>query len=235
VPSRRITDNALITFECIHEIQRNNAIRGNFYAYKLDLSKAYDRVDWGFLRCVLEKLGFHQKSVQWVMTCVTSVQYCVRFNGGLRQGDPLLPYLFLLVVDCLSTLMKLYEKQGLISGIKVSRRAPSITHLLFANDSLLFFKLGTAQATKISELLALFEKRNGQKLSPAKCSILVREGASQELITKVRSILNVEHADFDARYLGLPMPEGRMQGGVFKSIEERYIKRMADWKERLLS
>jgi hypothetical protein len=127
--------------------------------------------------------------------------------------------------------MKLYERQGLISGIKVSRRAHSNTHLLFVDDSLLFFKLGTDQATKISELLALFEKGIEQKLSLAKCSLLVRDGASQELIIEVRSILNVERVEFDARYLGLPMPEGRMQGGVFKSIEERYIKIMAYWKE----
>jgi hypothetical protein len=81
VPSRRISDNAIIAFECVHEIKRNNGRRGDFYAYKVDLSKAYDRVDWGFLRCVLEKLGFHQKFIQWVMMRVTSVQYCVHFNG----------------------------------------------------------------------------------------------------------------------------------------------------------
>jgi hypothetical protein len=117
---------------------------------------------------VLEKVGFHQKFVQWVMTCVTIVRYCVRFNGtdlspfhpsrGLHQGDPLSPYLFLLVADCLWTLMKSYERQGPISGITVSRRAPSITHLLFVDDSLLFFKLGIDQATGLRELLALFAK-----------------------------------------------------------------------------
>jgi hypothetical protein len=76
-----ITDNALIAFECIHEIQRNNSRRGYLCTYKLDLSKAYDHIDWGFLKCVLEKLGFHRKFVQWVMTCVTAVRYCFHFNG----------------------------------------------------------------------------------------------------------------------------------------------------------
>jgi hypothetical protein len=177
--------------------------------------------------------------------CVTTVHNCVFFNGidlspfhpsrVLCQGDPLSPYLFLLVADCLSTLMKSYEKQGLISGIRVSRRAPSITHLLFADDSMLFFKLGADQANRISELLALFAKGTRQKLSLVKCSLLVWEGSDQELITTVRSILNVERDEFDARYLRLPMPEGRIQGGVFMSIEERYVKKMADWKEQLLS
>jgi hypothetical protein len=73
VLNRRITDNALIAFECVHAIQRNNGRRGDFCAYKLDLSKAYDRVDRDFLKSVMEKLGFHNKFVQWIMACVTTV------------------------------------------------------------------------------------------------------------------------------------------------------------------
>jgi hypothetical protein len=98
VPIRRITDNALIAFECAHAIQKSNGRKGDYCAYKLDLSKDYDRVDWGFLQSVIEKLGFHSKFVQWVMTCVTTVRYRVRFNGtdlspfhpsrGIHQGDP---------------------------------------------------------------------------------------------------------------------------------------------------
>jgi hypothetical protein len=144
VPSRRITDNAPIAFECIHAIQKSNGRRGDYCAYKLDLSKAYDRVDWVFLQRLKEKLGFHSKFIQWVMACVSSVNYSICFNGtalsplrpsrGLRQGDQLSPYLFLLVADCLSVVMKHYKSQGLISVMRVSRRAPNISHLLFADE-----------------------------------------------------------------------------------------------------
>jgi hypothetical protein len=137
-----IIDNALIAFECIHAIQRNYG--EEFCANKLDLSKAYDRVDWGFLKSLMEKLGSQRKWVQWVMTCVSTVRYSVRFNGvpshsfslsrGLRRDDPLSPYLFLLVADGLSTLLRHYEGLGQIEGLIVCRRAPSITHLLFVDD-----------------------------------------------------------------------------------------------------
>ena len=113
---RMITDNALIAFERLHAISTNSDDRGNFCAYKLDLSKAYDRVDWGFLENILSKLGFQSEWVHRIMVCVTSVRYTIRFNGalstpfspscGLRQGYPLSSYLFLFVADGLSQLIK---------------------------------------------------------------------------------------------------------------------------------
>jgi hypothetical protein len=116
VLGRLITDNALITFECLHAISRGNFSSKQFGVYKLDLTKAYDRVDWGFLEGALQQLGFQSKWVQWVMQCVTTVQYSVCFNNvplapfkpsrGMWQGDPLSPFLFLFIVDSLSRLLK---------------------------------------------------------------------------------------------------------------------------------
>jgi hypothetical protein len=106
--------------------------------------------------------------------------------------------------------------------------------LLFADDSLLFFKLDGDQARYVKELLATFESATGQLLSPAKCSILLREGADPDLVNEVM-MLNVERADFEAKYLLQPMPDGPMTRGDFKSIEEWYAKRMLGWYERLMS
>jgi hypothetical protein len=83
-----ITDNALIAFEYIHVVKGNSDARGEFCAYKLDLSKAYDRVDWDFLNKVLLKLGFQSTWVQWIMSCVTSVRYLVHFNGVVSAPFP---------------------------------------------------------------------------------------------------------------------------------------------------
>jgi hypothetical protein len=73
VPGRMVTDNALIAFECLHAIKHGNNSCKKFGAYKLDLTKAYDRMDWGFMEGVMRRLGFQSKWVQWVMVCVTTV------------------------------------------------------------------------------------------------------------------------------------------------------------------
>lgn len=198
VPGRRITDNALIAFECIHAIQHGVGDRQEFGAYKLDLTKAYDRVDWGFLQRLMEKLGFQPQWVQWIMTCVSTVHYTVRFNGaslrsftpsrGLRQGDPLSPYLFLFVADYISVLIKQQERLGNWHGVKVCRRAPQVTHLLFADDSLLFFRVTEMQAQTVKEVIERFERGTGQLLSPAKCSLLVNENYTPAVVDRVRTI-----------------------------------------------
>jgi hypothetical protein len=137
VPGRLITDNALVAFECLHFIEHNTNINKDFCAYKLDLSKAYDRVDWDFLKRVMQRMGFAHRWVDCIMSCVTLVRYQVKFNGnlldsfspsrGLRQGDPLSPFLFLFVADALSTLFQKEVNDGTIVPLKVCRRAPGVS------------------------------------------------------------------------------------------------------------
>jgi hypothetical protein len=209
IPGRMITDNAIIAFECIHALQNGSKSAGQFCAYKVDLMKAYDRVDWRFLEVAMRRLGFCEKWICWIMTCVKTVRFSVRFNGkllksfkpsrGLRQGDPLSPYLFLLVGEGLSTLIQNQVNTGDLEELKICRRCPGITHLLFADDSLLFFKGTAEQAGKINDILRAYEKSTGQQLSPAKCCLMLGQGCTQEDGDAVASILGVESKSFDEK------------------------------------
>jgi hypothetical protein len=234
IPGRLITDNALVAFECLHFIEQNSNMKKNFCAYKLDLSKAYDRVDWEFLKKVMQRLGFCHRWVDWIMSCVTSVRYQVKFNGtlldsfspsrGLRQGDPLSPFLFVFVADGLSTLLQNEVNNHGIEPVKICRRAPGISHLLFADDSLLFFKAQANQACQIKKVLDLYALSTGQLINPDKCSIIFGESCPLASRVEVKTMLQVTQKTFETKYLGLPAPEGRMSSGKLQSLQAKLAK-----------
>lgn len=162
VPGRLITDNILIAYECIHTIKRKQGKRG-LCAIKLDMHKAYDRVEWVFLEKIMLKLGFDDRWVSLIMSCVTSVRYTARFNSmetetftptrGIRQGDPLSPYLFLFVAEGLSSMIQQVEENGGLEGIRVCRDAPMVSHLSFADDSLILMHADKKNADCLRNLL----------------------------------------------------------------------------------
>jgi len=243
VPGRMITDNALIAFECIHAMRIGTEYAQSFCACKLDLSKAY-RVDWAFLEGMLSKLGFSERWISWIMKCVTSVKYSVKFNGnlqnfftpsqGLRQGDPLSPYLFLFVADGLSLLMKQAVEEPQLQAISICRQAPRISHLLFADDTMLMFRANGEQARKIKEVLKMYESSTSQLINPEKCLIMFGAACPQDAMDCVCGELQVQNVAGEAKYPGLP-PEGRMKRGRFQTLRHRFGKRMNDWSERHIS
>ncbi|KAH9778879.1 reverse transcriptase domain-containing protein [Citrus sinensis] len=130
VPNRLITDNLIIGYECLNKIRQSKSKRNGLVALKLDISKAYNRVEWEFGKCTMQKLGFSEKWVKLIMNCITTASFSVLINGvakglihpqrGLRQGCPLSPYLFIMCAEVFSNLMVNAENQNLINGLKCS-------------------------------------------------------------------------------------------------------------------
>jgi hypothetical protein len=147
IPGKLISDNAIIGFECLDAIRFMKRKIGSF-TLKLDMSKAYDCVEWRFLANMMRKLGFLDNLVTKMMHCVSLVSFFFLINGevcgklkpsrGLRQGDSLSPYLFIFCVEGLSSLINSAVFKGLLAGFRCWRSGPNISHLFFTDDSLLF-------------------------------------------------------------------------------------------------
>ena len=169
---RLIIDNVLVAHEMMSHISKKKNSKGGEMAIKLDMSKAYDRVEWECLKQVMKKLSFHEKWISTVIRCVSSVKYVVWINGqpyafiqptrGLRQGDSLSPYLFLLCAEGLSALLNHVAQRNVIKGVAASANGPRISHLLFVDDSLIFGRATENEATKIQRILKVYETSSGQ-------------------------------------------------------------------------
>lgn len=128
---RLISDNIMISFEVLHYLKRKQQGKVRYMAMKLDLSKAYDRVEWSYLDEIMRRMGFCDRWVNLIMECVKTVKYSITHEGevfgqivpsrGILQGDPLSPYLFILCAEGLSSIIRGYERRKLLHGCKVTQ------------------------------------------------------------------------------------------------------------------
>ncbi|OMO96399.1 reverse transcriptase [Corchorus capsularis] len=245
VPGRMIFDSSIIAFESIHYMKNKRSGGEKHMALKLDLSKAYDRVEWVFLERIMARLGFSNRWVSLVMECLRTVTYSILVNGrrtesfvpsrGIRQGDPLSPYLFLFCMEGLSCLLQRAELNDRIHGVAVSRYAPRISHLFFADDSLLFLRASSEECDVVLDLLRQFELASGQQVNIDKSAVMFScntPGDLQEIIMHHLGIQKVLDRD---RYLGLPIMIGRSKSVEFHLIKDRLWKQLRSWSGKLLS
>ena len=167
IGGRQILDSVLIANECLHS-RLKSQISG--VVSKLDIEKTYDHVNWEALFYLLDRMGFGLKWRGWIKACVTSVRFSVLVNRslegffgsscGLRQGDPLSPFLFLLIMKVLSKILKKTEENNLIGGFHVgavNSVGVRISHLLFADDTILFYNASREQLLSIRLALSCFQ------------------------------------------------------------------------------
>ena len=246
VPDRAISDNVLITHEVLHFLKTSSASKHCSMAVKTDMSKAYDRLEWKFIEMVLSRLGFHQKWVGLIMQCVTSVSFSFLINDsaqgrvypsrGIRHGDPLSPYLFILCSEVLSGLCaKADQNDGSLQGIRVATDCPRVNHLLFADDTMFFCRTNAQSILKLQEILQLYEQASGQRINKEKSAITFSKKMPQSLKDKVKRELDIQKEGGVGKYLGLPEHFGRKKKDLFTSIVDRIRQKAVGWSTRCLS
>ncbi|CAO2827157.1 unnamed protein product [Amaranthus hypochondriacus] len=238
IPGRLITDNAVLAFEAFHAMKRRANGRSNTFALKLDMSKAYDRIDWSFLERVMLRMGFSDAWIRRILSCLSSVG-CICGNvipsRGLRQGDPISPYLFILCAEAFSSLLHRGVRQGNIHGVSICRGAPKLSHLFFADDNILFAKASFQECLEVANIISIYERASGQRANYDKSEISFSKGVPNDTRQMIIAKLGVNEVEKHAKYLGLPTIIGRSKKSIFTCLKERIWKKLQGWKEKCLS
>jgi hypothetical protein len=176
-------NNVVVAYEALHKMKTRMRGKKGYMAIKLNMSKTYDRVEWPFLEAIMRKMGFTEHWIGLTMQCVTSVSYSVLINGtpygkilpsiGLRQGDPLSLYLFFLCAEGLSSLLMRVEQDERIIGVPIAAKGFKLSHLFFADDSLLFCRANFSEWGQVINLLHKYELASGQKMNNSKTAIFL--------------------------------------------------------------
>uniref|UniRef100_A0A2N9GVI8 Reverse transcriptase domain-containing protein n=1 Tax=Fagus sylvatica TaxID=28930 RepID=A0A2N9GVI8_FAGSY len=244
VPRRRGIDNVIIAQEIIHSMHRKKGKVGQL-VLKLDLEKAYDRLEWSFIREVLNFFKFPSSFVNLVLKCVSTSSFSILVNGGqmenfkpsrgIRQGDPLSPYLFILCMEYLS--LKILEEcdNNSWKGIKASRGGLVFSHLFFADDLLFCAEVSISCCYTISRVLDDFCYHSSQKVSLSKSKVFFSPNVNPNLRHHLCGILRVSRTLNLGKYLGFPL---RSNGGStrdFDFVVEKVQAKLSSWKGKLLS
>ncbi|XP_058203052.1 uncharacterized protein LOC131317521 [Rhododendron vialii] len=212
-------------------------------ALKLDLMKAYDSVSWGYLFEIMQIMGFPSLFIRWVHQCVTTAMYSIVINGGLvgyfpgkrglRQGDPLSPYLFLLVMEGFSSLFQFRIGQGGFSYHPKCREL-HLSHLMFADDLFIMCEADLSSFQLVRTMLNDFYSISGLQPNLHK-SCAYFSGVSNENKYVLMPILAISEGRLPVKYLGVPLITARLRASDCQVLLDKIVSRIQSWNNKALS
>ena len=244
VPGRLGLDNMIIAQEIIHTISGKRGQVG-YMAIKINLEKAYDRLEWHFVRDMLLLYKFPGSLTKLILSCLSTSSISVLLNGGkldsflpsrgIRQGDPLSPYLFIICMEMLGFLIDLKCDEHLWDLVKASRNGPAFSHLFFADDLVLFARADMKNCCHVRETLDTFCELSGQKVSLAKSKVYFSPNIRLEERDEMCEVLGMSSTPNLGKYLGFPLKHPGSSSHDFDFVLERVQTKLQGWKASLLS
>lgn len=205
---RGLLEAVLLANEVIGELKAQDLI-----ALKVDITKAYDSLQWNYLISMMRKMGFPNCWINWIHVCLESASFQILINGepgkmfhasnGVRQGDPLAPYLFLIGMEGLSCMLKKAMDGGLISPACAGDT--KISHILYADDIMVFGKNDVTEALAIKKIFERFELISGLRMNPMKSQLIMGRSSNRVCL---QQCLGINLVDLPSSYLGLPLFSG---------------------------
>jgi len=241
VHGRQILDGVLVASEVVNWMKKK---KKPGILMKMDFHKAYDTVDWEAMDLVMEAMGFGLKWRSWISQCLSTASISLIINGspskpfkmerGIRQGDPLSPFLFVLLAEVLNKMMHRAVNTGLLRGISVGNGNLQISHLQFADDTLVFCEAEEHYVRVTKGIFLTYQAFAGLCVNYRK-SIMVVLGKEETWIDSIEEIMGCSRAQLPIQYLGIPLGANMRKASSWQIIIEKVQARLQAWKSSCLS
>ncbi|GJS75871.1 putative RNA-directed DNA polymerase [Tanacetum coccineum] len=241
IKGRYILDGILLANETVEFIKRK---KEKGLVFKVDFEKAYDSINWRFIIDIMKRMGFGSKWIKWVENCLKSATMSILVNGspteefrlerGVRQGDPLSPFLFILAAEGLNAIVSEAVDKGIFKGIVVGSDRVMVSHLQYADDTIFFREWNKENAKSLMCILKCFEEVSGLRVNFNK-SKLYGVGVTGGEIIEMARWMGCGVGEFPFTYLGLPIGVCMRRTCAWNPVVEKFKKRLADWKAKTMS
>ena len=244
VPGRHIIDNIVVAQEVVHSMPRKTGKRW-LMAIKVDPEKAYDRLNWSFIFETLQLAGIPIQFSRLIMECIITVKMSILWNGeatekfspgrGIRQGDPLSLYIFVLCIKRLSHGISQVVREGFWKPIRLAKQGTPLTHLFFADDLLLFAEASIEQAYIIDAVLENYCWSSEAKVNKSKTKVFFSKNVPSRDAQLIGDTLGFSATKDLGSYLGMPLIYSRVNKATYQSIVDKVDMRLTGWNAAHLS
>lgn len=241
VQGRLLVENTMLASEIVHGYHRDKG--PSRITLKVDIAKAFDTVNWNFIFNCLKGMSLPAQFIQWIHSCITTPSFMIGFNRtvqgffrskrGLRQGDPLSPYLFVIAMNCLSLLLDKAAEEGKF-GYHYACKETKLTHLCFADGLLILCDGSLRSVQNVLEVLENFKQLSGLSVSISKTCFFAC-GVQQPDIEQILSQCGLTQGTLPIRYLGVPLCTKKLSLANCEPLIQQVKSKINSWTAKTLS